>query len=148
MKLPFKNLASGLVIATLLLVSVVSVCKQSLMTCGMSCSSEMTTAIHFSDGMDGCDHGISACGSLTQDHMSTFAFLYPSMNTDATSSFLAIISLTLLATWVFANTTDRADHARIRTKLRYLQRRLLQAVSPNFLVLAFSEGILNSKIFA
>ncbi|MFA5750399.1 MAG: hypothetical protein WC895_04210 [Candidatus Shapirobacteria bacterium] len=148
MKRHINTLASSLVIATLVLVSLISVCKQSLMTCAMDCSSEMTGAVQISVGMNGCDASMSACGAPMQDHMTTFASMYPSATSDASSSSLAIIGITLLAAWVFISTDASVDRERMRTRLRVLRRRLPQANSPNFLVFAFSQGILNSKIFA
>ncbi len=82
-----------------------------------------------------------------KDHMTTFASQYPSIGTDVASILLTVVTVLFIA-WFLVTKSDLNGYEKLRVKLKSLRWRLSNSVSPDFLVFAFSRGILNSKIYA
>lgn len=147
MKKRFMKLISALVLSAMLLVSVFSVCRQMLMSCGFDCTQQAMSAIHLDAVMNGCAHGDVACSSPARDHMTTFASMYPAVVSNA-AALLIIATGTFFLAWFLISKHEQSDHEDSRVKLKYLRQRIANSVAPDFLIFAFSRGILNSKIFA
>ncbi len=142
-----RKLISSFALTAMILASFVGVCKQMVMSCGMDCGVQTVSAAHAGMDMDGCEDTGPACSHTTQDHMATFASLYPSVTTD-TASILLVISIAFALAW-FSNVKKQLNETdKLRIQLRYLKQRLSFFLAPDFLVFALSNGILNSKRFA
>lgn len=141
----FKKLVSTLALATLIFVSVVSVCKQMTAAEAQGCTHPMN-ATHMSLETDVCGQNMTAASAIMQDHMTTFAGMYPGTTTSA-ASLLFAAGVAILLAW-FLTRDARSDHECFRAKLKSLEKNLLRTVAPDFLVLAFRRGILNAKIYA
>ncbi len=126
---------SSLVLTTIVLVSVVSVCKQMFMVCGFDCAGQ---------SMSMMDHAHQNMGT---DHMASFASVHPSTMPDAFST-LFVACAVFVALWVFSIKDHLIDAERLTAKTRCCIRNLAQSFTPSFFVLAFSKGILHSKIYA
>lgn len=97
---------------------------------------------------DGCSQNSTVCSTASMgDHMTTFASMYPSVATDA-ASLLLVVAVAFFVAWFLVTKIDLGDNEKLRAKLRSLRWGLSNSISPNFLILAFSRGILNSKIYA
>lgn len=142
-----RKLISSFALAALILASVVGVCKQMVMSCGMDCGIQTVTVAHAGMDMGGCTDGSPTCSHTTQDHMTTFASLYPSVTTD-TASVLLVISAAFALAWFSSTKIQLGDSDKFRVQFRYLKQRLSHFLAPDFLIFAFSHGILNSKRFA
>lgn len=141
-----RKLVSTFALTAMILASLVGVCKQMVMACSMDCGVQTVSAAHAEMDMGGCADG-PTCAHTSQDHMTTFASLYPSVVTDA-ASLLLVIAVAFSIAWFFISRQKLGDTEKLRVQLRYLKQRLSHFVAPDFLVFAFSNGILNSKIFA
>ncbi len=142
-----RKLISSFALTAMILASFVGVCKQMVMSCGIDCGIQTVSAAHAGMDMDECDGDGPACAHTTQDHMTTFASLYPSVTTD-TTSVLLVISVAFALAWFSSTKEQLVDNDKLRIQLRYLKQRLSFFLAPDFLVFAFSNGILNSKRFA
>ena len=143
----FRKLISSFALTAMILASFVGVCKQMVMSCGMDCGVQTVSAAHAGMDMDGCTGGGPTCAHTTQDHMTTFASLYPSVTTD-TASVLLVISIAFALAWFSSANMQLSDSDELRVQFRYLKQRLSHFLAPDVLGFAFSHGILNSKRFA
>ncbi|GEM_PF-6931737 len=147
MSTSIKHTVSIFALSTLLLVSFVSVCRQMLTTCGWDCSPAGMSVMHMDTQTDGCALNAWTCSTPIQEHMTTFASMYPSLATDVLL-FLFVLAgsaFFIVSGWRFKD--EPGDHARLRAKLRSLRQRLSNSIAPNFLVFAFSQGIINSRLY-
>ncbi len=148
MKKRFQRILSSFALVTITLVSLVSVCKQMFTICGFDCAQhEMSMSESIHRNMMDCSTNARACSSPSSDHMATFASLYPSTETDAWSAVLILCAVVVIA-WSFNIKKDLLDAERLKAKIRNDLRSLAHSFTPNFLVLAFSRGVLHSKIYA
>lgn len=143
-----KKLAATFALTAMILASFASVCRQMLISCGVDCSQQTMSAIHMAQSDSACAQGAAnTCPTSMQDHMVTFSSMYPTVATDAMSTFL-VLGVAFFIAWFLTAKDALVDDEKLRAKLRSLRWRLTNSISPNFLVLAFSRGILNSKIYA
>jgi hypothetical protein len=141
-----KKVVSAFALTALVLVSFVSVCRQMVSACGSNCAEQAMSAWHVGDRADACTQGMAICSDVVGGHMATFASLYPSAAASGPTLLLAV-GFALLA-W-FLQSKHTHDHRdRFRVKWRSLRLRIVASVTPDFLVFAFSRGILHSKIYA
>lgn len=148
MEQQFKKVISAFALTTMILVSLVSVCRQMQMTCGWDCSHQTIRAMHMETQTVPCAQNNTSCSVSIQDHMTSFSNRYPSIATDAVS--LAFISTTfiLLAWLLFSKRDISFVNEERKAQLRSLRGRLSKSVTPEFLIFAYSRGILNSKMYA
>lgn len=143
----FRKIASAFALTAVILASVVGVCKQMLVSCGSNCASLVMNVVHMDSQADACGQDVSACAASMNDHLATFASAYPSVATGTVSLFVVVLGAFFVA--LFSPTKRKlAYDDKLRVKWRSFRRRLLHFIAPNFLVFAFSRGILNAKIFA
>ena len=143
-----RKFASSFALTALILASFVGVCKQMIASCGIDCSQQAMSAMRMDSKMDNCTQGSATCSTASMsDHMTTFASMYPSVATNVVSLFF-IITAVLVCAWFLISRGDILDNEKLKAQLRNLRLRVSQSVAPNFLVFAFSQGILNSKIYA
>jgi len=83
---------------------------------------------------------------IPAEHMSQFFSVHPATLLDQLAFFLVLVVLSVAWFLVFKNFV--AENERLRLKLRNSMKHLAHAFTPNFLVFAFSKGILHSKIYA
>jgi hypothetical protein len=143
-----RKLFSSLALTAMILASLVGICKQMLVSCGIDCSQQSMSAMQMDSKADGCSQNSTVCSTASMgDHMTTFASMYPSVATDA-ASLLLVVAVAFFVAWFLVTKIDLGDNEKLRAKLRSLRWGLSNSISPNFLILAFSRGILNSKIYA
>lgn len=126
-----QKLVASLALATILLATGFSVCRQVVME-GMSCM-----------------HHSEMCQIPFSNHMDLFFTAHPTTNQGAAVSLLLSSLLVFFVARFFpvAESAD-VDLARLRVKIQNLFRYLAHTFTPLFLVLAFSKGILHSKRYA
>lgn len=148
MQKQFNKFFSIFVLTTIILVSLVGICKQMLVSCGIDCSQQSMSAMQMDSKADGCSQNSTTCSTASMsDHMTTFASMYPSVVTD-TLSLLLVVAAVVVFAWFLISKGNILDNEKLKAQLRSLRQRLSNSVTPNFLVFAFSRGILNSKIYA
>ncbi len=143
----FNRLATSFAFTALILASVVGICKQTPAVCGLSCSEQAMGAIHIDSATEGCEQNISTCSASIEDHMTSFTAVYPSVTAN-TVSLLSVAVTAFLAAWFLAAKRETEGYQKIKARLREFKRRISNSFSPAFLVFAYSQGILNSKIYA
>lgn len=151
MKMELKKAVSIFALSTMLLVSFAIVCKQMLVSCALDCTKQTTMEVMGTGmQMDGCTQNSSAYSTSMKDHMTFFASVYPSTATSSASPLLSIVVAVFFFAWLAGSraSIESIISARLRVRLRSLARSLSNFVAPDFLVFAFSRGILNSKIYA
>jgi hypothetical protein len=96
----------------------------------------------------GCDTVNATCAvTNVHSHTASFMSLYPTITTDmSVLSFAVAFAIFVILLWCNRGRIDPSEI--IQSKLKQFQRRLLNAEAPDFFVLAFSRGILNSKRYA
>mgnify|MGYP001600585340 CR=1 FL=1 len=147
MKNQAKKFVSVFALTTLVLVSLFGVCKVMATTCGLNCSTQEISAMHLNERIDACAQNVSACAGLAKDHITTFVSVFPAISPNALP-LLLVACFAFFVAWHRKSKYEQFGYERLRTKLRSLKWRLTNSVLPDFLILAFSRGILNSKIYA
>ncbi len=143
-----QKTVSIIAMSAMLSVSLIGICKQMFIPCVLNCSNVTMSAMRMDAQADGCAQKSASCPTPMKDHLTTFASMYPSVATDAASLPLLIASVAFFFAWFLISNSEFDDREKLRVKFRGVRRRLSNFVSPNFLVFAFSQGILNSKIYA
>lgn len=144
-----RKIATLFAVIAMILASFVSVCKQMVGFCDFDCAQQTMTTMHMDVEMNECAQDSSTCPISMKDHMTSFASIYPSTAAANTPLILSMVVAVFFLAWFIGSkkTTETVISARIRTRLRSLAQNLSNFVAPNFLVFAFSRGILNSKIY-
>lgn len=135
-------------LSTLILVSVLGVCKEMLTPCGPNCSPQTMGAVHANDTADVCIQGDPTCSAPIGDHMMTFAGIYPSVAAENFVSLLSVAAAVLAIAWFLTAKHKPGVDGTARAKIRSLTWRFSNSIAPDFLLAAFSRGILHSKIYA
>jgi len=147
-----RKIASTFALTAMVFASFIGVCKQTSLSCGMGsmeAMGAMTMGVHAHMDVqeDGCAGQSATCADASANHMTTLASLYPSVTTDV-SSILLIVGMAFFVAWVLTTKEATDGYERLRARLRSLKDHLSRSVSPDYLVFAYSRGILNSKIYA
>lgn len=126
-----QKLVASLALATVLLATGFSVCRQVVME-------EMS-----------CMHHGEMCQIPFSNHMDLFFTAHPTTNQGAAVSLL-LSSLLVFFVARFLSVAKRAHAARdaFRLKIKRLLEYLAHTFAPLFLVRAFSRGILHAKRYA
>ncbi len=144
-----KRFVSAFTLVTVLLVSGISICTQMMSVSCLGCAhhemSMLETASH--QGMNDCGMNNKNCSSPSSDHMTTFARLYPSTPVDALLNILFVLGVVFVVIRSFNIKDYLIDAERLKAKVKNYRRNLANSPAPNFLVFAFSRGILHSKIY-
>ncbi len=149
MNLPLKKALSVLALSAILFVSLISVCKQMVAPCGDCLHQAVAGIVQISavqmNQADGCAQNVARC-VMGPDQMVVFSGIYPTI---AVSGFLALAIIGVVSLFWLRRIWDlAAENGRLKVKVKSLRWRLIDACTPDFLVAAFSRGILHSKIYA
>ncbi len=126
-----QKLVASLVLATILLATGFSICRQVV-----------------AEGMN-CMHESEMCQIPFSNHMDLFFTVHPSTNQGAAVSLLLSSLIVFFVARFFPVTKDSVvDLEKIRLRIKNLLQHLAHTFTPVFLVLAFSRGILHSKRYA
>ncbi len=142
-----KKLIATLALATILLVSLVSICKQTLATCGFNCFGQPMSAMPMAPQMESCAQNNATCPIPMQDHMAIFSTMYSAVATDA-ASLIVIVSVAFLVSWFLISKDDCCELKKVQSRLRSIKYRFAHSITFSFLIFAFRHGILNSKKYA
>lgn len=137
-----KKTFAILSLSTLILVSLFGICKEMTAINQMGHDSNMSFAV-----VQDCTNEAVACfAAPRKDHMGVFSDLYPMIMT--TGLVLVLIQVAILLVATKANWfAIQWENLRQRLKFKF-EPDIGRYISPPYLQLAFSQGILNPKLDA
>jgi hypothetical protein len=144
-----RKILSSFILVTVLLVSLVGICKQMLNATCLGCAQHEVAMVETASHHDMAECGMDAksCPAPVGDHMTTFASLYPATPVNA-ADLASILFVVFAVAFLFDTKKHFVDFERMRAKTRSYIRKRLGASKLDVLVVAFSRGILHSKIYA